>query len=80
MNKNYANVVGYDVSTFFTELDVDDQLTFTARGLPIGIQIRADGVIEGTVNASNQGRSFVQVTAEDGYRGTVTDGFKLILN
>ena len=52
----------------------------TAQGLPNGVQIRADGVIEGTVDASNQGRSFVKVTAEDGYDGLVTDGFNLTLN
>jgi hypothetical protein len=80
MNKRFTDVFGYDVSPFFTDLDSDDQLTYTARGLPSGVQIRADGVIEGTVNASNQGRSFVQVTATDGYGGSVTDGFNLILN
>lgn len=79
-NTSYTGVFSYDVSTFFTDLDMDDQLTFTARGLPVGIQIRADGAIEGTVNASNRGRSFVQVTAEDGYGGSVTDGFNLTLN
>lgn len=79
-NKRFTGVFRYDISTFFTDLDKDDQLTFTARDLPIGIQIRADGVIEGTADASNQGRSLVQVTAEDGYGGSVTDSFNLRLN
>lgn len=79
-NKIFTGTFSYDVSTFFSDRDKADQLTFTAQGLPVGIQIRADGVIEGTVDASNTGRSFVQVTAEDGYGGSVTDGFNLTLN
>jgi hypothetical protein len=78
-NMRYTGVFSYDVSTFFTDVDRDDQLTFTAVGLPTSVQIRADGVIEGSVDASNQGRWFVQLTAEDGYGGSVTDGFNLIL-
>jgi hypothetical protein len=78
-NTRYSGVFSYDVSTFFTDVDRDDQLTFTAGGLPTSVQIRADGVIEGSVDASNQGHWFVQVTAEDGYGGSVTDGFNLIL-
>ena len=79
-NSSFTDTVNYDVSPFFTDIDKDDQLTFTARGLPAGIQIRADGVIEGDVDASNRGRVFVRVTAEDGYGGSVTDGFNLTLN
>jgi len=79
-NRQFTGLFSYDVSTFFADSDTDDQLTFTARGLPVGVQIRADGVIEGVVDASNLGRSFVQVTAEDGYGGSVTDGFNLTLN
>jgi hypothetical protein len=42
-NRSFTEVFTYDVSTFFTDPDSDDQLTFTAQGLPNGIQIRADG-------------------------------------
>ena len=79
-NSSFTGEFAYDVSIFFNDSDEDDQLTFTARGLPAGIQIRADGVIEGTVANNNKGSSFVQVTAEDGYGGLVVDGFNLILN
>jgi len=79
-NRTFNGTFKYDVTEFFTEADIDDQLTYTAVGLPAGIQIRADGVIEGSVTAANTGRWFVRVTAEDGYGGLVTDGFLLILN
>ena len=68
------------MSPFFSDKDAEDLLTYTAINLPAGLQIRADGVIEGEVNASNQGRWFIVVTADDGYGGTVNDGFLLVLN
>lgn len=79
-NRRFTGTFSYNVSRFFVDPDRDDQLTFTARGLPVGIQIRADGVIEGSADASNLGTAFIQVTAEDGYGGTVSDGFNLILD
>lgn len=79
-NMRFSGIVRYDVSAAFSDPDEDDQLTYSARGLPAGFQIRADGVIEGLVDASNQGRWFVRVIAEDGYGGSATDGFNLILN
>jgi len=79
-NRTFSGEFAYDVSEFFKDRDSLDQLTFTAVGLPSGLQIRADGVIEGTSNVSNQGRWFIRVTAEDGFGGDVDDGFLLTLN
>jgi len=79
-NRAFSGEFAYDVSEFFNDKDILDQLTFTAVGLPSGVQIRADGVIEGESNPSNQGRWFVRVTAEDGFGGQVDDGFLLTLN
>ena len=79
-NSSFTDEFSYDVSQYFSDDDLDDQLTYTAVGLPTDVQIRADGVIEGTVSAANTGRFFIQVTAEDGYGGNVTDGFNLTLN
>lgn len=79
-NRIFTGEFTYDVSPFFSDKDAEDLLTYTAINLPAGLQIRADGVIEGEVNASNQGRWFIVVTADDGYGGTVDDGFLLVLN
>ncbi len=79
-NRAFSGEFTYDVSPFFSDKDADDLLTYTAINLPAGLQIRADGIIEGEVDASNQGRWFIVVTADDGYGGTVDDGFLLTLN
>lgn len=79
-NRIFTGEFTYDVSPFFSDKDAQDLLTYTAINLPAGLQIRADGVIEGQVNASNQGRWFIRVTADDGYGGTVDDGFLLVLD
>lgn len=69
----------YDVSVFFTDAD-GDQMTFTAVNLPPGVTISSNGTISGTVMASNRGRHFIQVTADDGNRGIATDGFLLTIS
>jgi len=79
-NSTFSGEFEYDVSVFFDDEDILDKLTFTAVGLPSGTQIRADGVIEGVASSVNEGRWFVRVTAEDGFGGSVNDGFMLILN
>ena len=78
-----ANVVftqsfRYDVSGFFEDPD-NDTMTFTAENLPSGITISPDGIISGTPDSGNDGPHFILVTADDGNRGTVTDGFLLNL-
>ncbi|MFK8078403.1 MAG: Ig-like domain-containing protein [Granulosicoccus sp.] len=79
-NHVFSGEFTYDVSPFFSDKDAEDLLTYTATNLPAGLQIRADGVIEGEVDSSNKGRWFIVVTADDGYGGTVDDGFLLVLN
>ena len=79
-NRSFSDQFSYDVSVFFNDADAQDQLTFIAHSLPAGLQIRADGVIEGEVDSSNMGQWFVSVTADDGYGGIISDGFRLTLN
>lgn len=69
----------YDVSFVFADPD-GDELTFTTvRDLPTGVSMSSDGVISGVAAAVNNGTHFVEVTADDGRGGTVTDGFRLII-
>ena len=68
----------YDVSVFFADPD-GDELTFTAISLPPGLTISTSGIITGVVLAANTGPHFIQVTADDGKGGMVTDGFLLTI-
>ena len=68
----------YDVSVFFADPD-GDEMTFTAISLPPGLTISTSGVITGVVLAANTGPHFIQVTADDGKGGMVTDGFLLTI-
>lgn len=69
----------YDVSFVFADPD-GDELTFTTeRELPAGVSMNQNGVISGVAAAVNNGTHFVEVTADDGRGGSVTDGFRLII-
>ncbi len=75
-NKTVRGSFSYDISVFFDDED-GDELTFTARNLPTDIEISSDGVIFGTASNDNRGSWLIIVTADDGYGGTVDDGFRL---
>jgi len=77
-NRSFGGRFTYDVAPFFDDPD-GDRLDFSARGLPTGISIDADGVISGRSRGGNRGRWFVVVTADDGRGGEITDGFRLTL-
>lgn len=66
----------YDTSGFFSDPD-GDELTFSAEGLPDGVEIDTDGVIRGEASSSNEGRWLVRVHANDGKGGTTSDAFQL---
>jgi len=78
-NRIVQNRFTYDVSLFFNDAD-DDEMTFTAVGLPEGVVISNEGVISGRSVTDNRGTWFVRVTADDDKGGTVTDGFLLVIN
>lgn len=75
-------VVSLNVSSFFTDADTTDVLSFSASGLPTGLSINSStGVISGTINssASASGPFSVVVSANDGHGGTVTQSFTWIV-
>ncbi len=77
---NDGAAISLDVSGAFGD---DDSLTFSATGLPAGLSVNATtGVIAGTLaaNASQSGPYSVDVTADDGQGGTVTDTFTWTVN
>ncbi len=60
-----------DVSGQFSDQDVEDELVFTATGLPAGLTISDDGVITGA--PTETGTFTVSVTASDGDAEVTTD-------
>ena len=76
-------ITAIDVTTAFSDPDTTDTLTYTATGLPAGLTLNATtGLISGTIDPSasqggplSDGVYTVEVTADDGNGGTVTDSF-----
>ena len=76
-------IAGIDVTTAFSDPDTSDTLTYTATGLPAGLTLNpTTGLISGTIDPSasqggplSDGVYTVEVTADDGNGGTVTDTF-----
>jgi len=67
-----------DISNKFSDVDQGDSLTYTATGMPSGFSINANtGIVSGTI--SSPGIFNVNVTANDGKGGTVSDAFELIV-
>ncbi len=77
-NAVFNQAFTYDVSVFFDDPD-NDFLSFTAINLPAGVSISNNGIISGSPSSANSGPHFIQVTADDGNLGMVTDGFLLTL-
>ncbi len=77
-NRVVTGTFSYDVSVFFNDVN-NDVLTYTATGLPPGINITRVGVILGTSGIPNRGRWLIRVTADDGNGGAVSDGFRLTI-
>ena len=82
-NDSDAQEVSVDVSDSFSDPDSTDDLTYTAEGLPEGLEIEPDtGVISGTVDGSasqggpdSDGIYSVTITAEDNNGETTSQTF-----
>jgi hypothetical protein len=77
-NRVVRDEFSYDVAQFFED-DDDDELRFSATGLPSGTSISSSGVILGEANNQNTGSWLITVTASDGRGGSVNDSFRLII-
>ncbi len=77
-NRSVTGSFAFDVSVVFTDPD-GDSLSFSSNTLPPGLVISSSGIISGTASAANRGNHIIQVTANDGRGGAVTDGFRLII-
>jgi large repetitive protein len=66
-----------NVRNNFADIDVGNNLTFTATGLPAGLAITSNGVISGIPTNAAVGNNTIIVTANDGNGGTVSDTFIL---
>ena len=63
------------ISSYFTDVDAGDSLTFTATGLPDGLSIASNGTISGTPTAADN--ATVTITATDSGGLTVTQTVEL---
>jgi len=77
-NRTVSGNFRYDVSVFFDDAD-GDQLRFSARNLPPQTILSPNGIIFGTSTIANRGNWIVVITADDGFGGTVDDGFRLTI-
>lgn len=69
----------YNSSAFFNDPD-NDELTFTAQGLPSGAQVSSDGFLTGVSNAANAGVYEVTITATDPFEASASSQFALIMS
>jgi len=75
-NRTVSKTFSYDIADFFSDED-DDELQFSATGLPTSVTMTSSGLIRGTASSSNRGSWFVLVTANDGRGGSADDLFRL---
>ncbi len=75
-NRDVKNDFSYDVSVYFSDPD-DDELAFSATGLPDNTTISVSGVISGEATRANRGKWIIRVSANDGNGGSVSDSFQL---
>ncbi|NEP73968.1 MAG: hypothetical protein F6K25_18030 [Okeania sp. SIO2G4] len=70
--------LSFDTSVYFSDVDTNDTLTYSASNLPSGFSIDANtGIITGS--SSSASITPITVTADDGNGGTISDTFELIL-
>ena len=54
-----------NVASYFTDVDADDSLTYTASGLPDGLVISSEGIISGTAIVATDAPISITITATD---------------
>ncbi len=67
-----------NITSYFSDVDAGDTLTYTAIGLPEGLSINsANGIISGSPTNNAVGLRNITVTANDGKGGNISDTFAL---
>ncbi|MBW4517516.1 MAG: putative Ig domain-containing protein [Timaviella obliquedivisa GSE-PSE-MK23-08B] len=76
------NSFSLNITSYFSDIDAGDTLTYTAIGLPDGLSINPmSGIISGSPTNNAVGSRNITVTANDGKGGNVSDTFTLtVLN
>jgi hypothetical protein len=62
---NVDSAINIDVSTYFTDIDKNDKLTFSLENLPSGLAISAEGIITGSVSSAGTYSIKIIVTDTD---------------
>ncbi|MGD1806092.1 Ig-like domain-containing protein [Dapis sp. BLCC M126] len=71
-------ILSFDTSVYFSDVDTNDTLTYSASNLPSGFSIDTNtGIITGS--SSSASITPITITADDGNGGTISDTFELIL-
>ena len=77
-NRTVQGAFEYDISAFFSDPD-GDELTFSTQRLPQGVRLSDEGILRGRSNKRNVGAWFIVIEAQDGFGGSVGDGFLLTI-
>ncbi|WP_157497889.1 VCBS domain-containing protein [Gilvimarinus chinensis] len=80
-NEDLELIAAVDISSSFNDVDNGDVLSFSATGLPPGLNISASGVITGTLDSSASVGSpyVVEVTATDAQGATAVQEFTWVI-
>jgi large repetitive protein len=71
------DTVSINITSYFSDIDTGDTLTYTAIGLPEGLSINSTGTISGKPTNNAVGLRNITVTANDGNGGSISDTFVL---
>ncbi|NJR64518.1 MAG: tandem-95 repeat protein [Leptolyngbyaceae cyanobacterium CRU_2_3] len=71
---------GLNISSYFSDSDISDTLTYSATNLPDGLTLNAaTGVISGTPTNASVGTRTITVTADDGKGGNANTSFSMTI-
>ncbi len=75
---NIDSAINFDTSTYFTDVDQNDNLTFSAKNLPSGLEISEQGILTGSI--ATAGSYIIEITATDSENTMAQGNFNLTIN